>query len=229
VTRWLWLVALAWVAGCSGLEEGESIPIELRVTSPSNLTIDVGGQAQLSAQAFNTNGEVVDAPITWRSADPTVTVGESTGLVTAVSPGLGRVQAATGTLSSNFVQFTVQARADTLVIVGDSIVTVPVEPGLTPPLVVRLESFDPAGPLPNRPVFYQITRPVAGDAPVVVLSGDVQGATVATGSDGTATGIQLGRVTGTPPPDTAVVEVSATRTGGSVVPGSGQRFIVVFE
>jgi hypothetical protein len=229
VTRWLGLVALACAAGCSGLDEGDTIAIELRVTSPSSLTIDVGEQAQLSAQAYNANGEVVDAPITWRSADPTVTVGEATGLVTAVSPGLGRVQASTGSLSSNFVAFTVQAPADTLIIVGDSIVTVPVDPGLTDPLVVRMESFDPAGPLANRPVLYQITRPVGGDAPVVVLSGDVQSATVATGTDGTATGIQLGRVPGMPPPDTAIVEVSATRTGGSVVPGSGQRFIVVFE
>jgi hypothetical protein len=229
VNRWLGPVVLACLAGCSGLEGGDAIPIELRVVIPSSLTIDVGEQAQLSAQAYNANGEVVEAPISWRSADPTVTVGESTGLVTAVSPGLGRVQASTGSLSSNFVTFTVQARADTLIIVGDSIVTVPLDPGLTAPLVVRMESFDPAGPLANRPVLYQITRPVAGGAPVVVLSGDVQSATVATGSDGTATGIQLGRVPSTPPPDTAIVEVSATRTGGGVVPGSGQRFIVVFE
>ena len=94
---------------------------------------------------------------------------------------------------------------------------------------MRVESFNPAGPVPNRDVLYQITRPVAGDAPVVVLSGDVQSAAVATGTDGTATAILLGRVAGTPPPDTAIVEVRATRTGGDVVPGSGQRFIVVFQ
>jgi hypothetical protein len=229
VTRWLGLVAWACLGACSGLEEGDAIPIELRVVSPTNSNIEVGEQVQLSAQAFNSNGEAVQATVTWRSADPTVTVEESTGLVTGVSPGPGRVQASSGSLSSDFVSFNVLARADTLIIVGDSIVTVPVEPGLTAPLVVRLESFDPAGPLPNRPVFYQITRPVAGDAPVVVLSGDVQSATVATGADGTASGIQLGRVPGTLPPDTAIVEVSATRTGGAVVPGSGQRFIVVFQ
>jgi len=229
VSRWLALTALAFATGCSGLDEGDTIAIELRVVSPANTNIEVGQQTQLSAQAFNSNGEAVAAPIAWRAADAAVTVEESTGLVTGVSPGLGRVQASSGSLSSDFVQFNVGARADTLIIVGDSVVTVPVEPGVTPALVVRLDSFDPAGPVAGRQVQYRITRPIPGDTPVVVLSGDVQSAVVATGSDGTATGIQLGRVPGTTPPDTAIVEVSAARSGGALVPGSGQRFIVVFQ
>jgi hypothetical protein len=228
VSRWVALAAVLCAAGCSSLDEGDTIAIELRVVSPSDPSIEVDDQVQLTAQAFNSNGEVVQSPITWRTPDTTVTVGESTGLVTGVSPGNGRVQAATGSLSSEFVPFTVSARPDTLIIVGDSVVTVPVEPGVTPLLVVRVESFNPPGGLAERRVLYQITQPAAGDAPVVVLSGDVQSAVVATGGDG-STGIQLGRVAGTPPPDTAIVEVSATRSGGSVVPGSGQRFIVVFQ
>ncbi len=227
--RWLGVLALACATGCSGLDEGDTIAIELRVVSPVSQDLEVGEQTQLTAQAFNSNGEVVETPITWRTVDTTLAVGESTGLVTGVSPGPGNVQASTGSLSSDFVNFNVRARADTLIIVGDSVVIVPVEPGLTAPLVVRVESFNPAGPLEGRAVLYQITRPVAGDAPVVVLSGDVQSATVATGADGTATGIQLGRASGTPPPDTAIVEVSATRGDGGAVPGSGQRFIVVFQ
>jgi hypothetical protein len=106
---------------------------------------------------------------------------------------------------------------------------VPVEPGATNSLTVRLESFNPPGPLADRPVIYEITRPVAGDAPVVVLSGNVQRATGTTGADGTATDVGLFRVPGTTPPDTAIVVVSATRTRGATVPGSGQRFIVVFQ
>ena len=229
MTRWLGLLPLLVVLGCSSLEEGDTIVVQLEVVSPSSLTIEVGGQVQLSARALNANGETIEAPVTWRTADPTVTVDEATGLVTGISPGTGRVQAASGSLSSDFLSFNVLAPADTLIIVGDSIVTVPVEPGVTGPLVVRLESFNPPGVLANRPVVYQITRPVAGDAPVVVLSGDVQSATVATGADGTATNIVLGRVAGTTPPDTAIVEVRATRGGGALVPGSGQRFIVVFQ
>ena len=57
----------------------------------------------------------------------------------------------------------------------------------------------------------------------------MQSTTATTGSDGTVTNIVLSRVAGTPPPDTAIVEVRATRSAGAIVPGSGQRFIVVFQ
>jgi Bacterial Ig-like domain (group 2) len=229
VRRWLGLVPLAVALGCSNLEEGDTIVVQLEVVSPSVQDLEVGEQIQLSARALNSNGEVVDAPITWRTPDLTVTVEEATGLVTGVSPGNARVQASSGSLSSDFLSFNVIAPADTLIIVGDSILTVPVEPGATNSLTVRLESFNPPGPLANRPVIYEITRPVAGEAPVVVLSGNVQRATGTTGTDGTATDVGLFRVSGTTPPDTAIVVVSATRTRGAVVPGSGQRFIVVFQ
>ena len=144
------VLALACATGCSNLDEGDTIAIELRVAAPTDPNLDVGEQAQLAAQAYNANGDVVETPITWRAADATLTAEETTGLVTGVSPGPGRVQASAGSLSSDFVNFTVRARADTLIIVGDSVVTVPVEPGLTPPLVVRLESFAPAGPMAER-------------------------------------------------------------------------------
>jgi hypothetical protein len=229
VRRWLGLVPLAVALGCSGLEEGDTIVVQLEVVSPAVDNLEVGEQLQLSARALNSNGEVVDAPITWRTPDPTVTVDEATGLVTGVSPGTARVQASSGSLSSDFVSFNVIAAADTLIIVGDSVLTIPVEPGATNPLTVRLESFNPAGPLANRPVLYEITRPVAGDAPVVILSGNVQQATGTTGSDGVAANVALARVPGTTPPDTAIVVVSASRSGGAPVPGSGQRFIVVFQ
>ncbi|MEZ0334170.1 MAG: Ig-like domain-containing protein [Gemmatimonadales bacterium] len=227
--RWLGLLPLALALGCSDLEEGDTIAVGLEVTSPTSSTLEVGEQVQLTARALNANGDVIDAPVTWRTPDATVTVDEATGLVTGVSPGTGRVQASSGSLSSDFLSFSVLAPADTLIIVGDSIVVVPVEPGVTGPLVVRLESFNPAGPLPNGQVTYEITRPAAGAAPVVVLTGDVQSTTATTGSDGTVTNIVLSRVAGTTPPDTAIVEVRATRSTGAIVPGSGQRFIVVFQ
>jgi len=229
VKRWLGLLPLALALGCSNLEEGDTIAVELEVTSPASSTLEVGEQVQLTARALNANGDVIDAPVTWRTPDATVTVDEATGLVTGVSPGTGRVQASSGSLSSDFLSFSVLASADTLIIVGDSIVVVPVEPGVTGPLVVRLESFHPAGALPNGQVTYEITRPAAGAAPVVVLTGDVQSTTATTGSDGTVTNIVLSRVAGTTPPDTAIVEVRATRSAGAIVPGSGQRFIVVFQ
>jgi hypothetical protein len=62
----------------------------------------------------------------------------------------------------------------------------------------------------------------------VQLVGGVQSDTVTTSTDGTAP-IALSAVAGQVPPDTAIVEVRANRTRGSVVPGSGQRFIVLFQ
>ena len=59
MSRWLALTALAFATGCSGLDEGDTIAIELRVVSPANTNIEVGQQEQLSAQAFNSNGEAV--------------------------------------------------------------------------------------------------------------------------------------------------------------------------
>ena len=61
----------------------------------------------------------------------------ATGLVTGVSPGTGRVQAREGSLGSNVVTLTVIARADTLLLLGDSIRTVPADPGTSGDLVTE--------------------------------------------------------------------------------------------
>jgi hypothetical protein len=41
--------------------------------------------------------------------------------------------------------------------------------------------------------------------------------------------VTVNRVSGRTAPDSAIVTVSATTATGSVVPGSGQRFIVRFQ
>jgi hypothetical protein len=47
-------------------------------------------------------------------------------------------------------------------------------------------------------------------------------------SDGTA-GITVSRVAGATVSDSVFVEVRASRTRGAPVPGSGQRFILLFQ
>jgi len=121
------------------------------------------------------------------------------------------------------------ARADTLLLLGDSIRTVPAEPGASGDLVTELRTFAPDTTVASRPVIYAITFPVAGTAPGVTLSGGAQTDTVNTGADGTVTGMQLVRVASQPPVDSAVVTVRAERTRGAAVPGSGQRFVIRFE
>ena len=227
--RWAWLLPLLAVTACSGLDEGEGGVVAIEVETPEFSTLEVGEQVQVVARALDADGQVVDAAIDWQASSAAVTV-NGTGLVTGAQEGQADVQASVGSLASERVSFTVIAAADTIVIAGDSVFTIPtgVDPPVTATLAVRLESFSPPGPLSGRGVIFEITRPVPGATPVVQLAGGVQSDTVLTGADGTASVI-VGAVTGQVPPDTAIVQVRAERTRGAAVPGSGQRFILLFE
>jgi Bacterial Ig-like domain (group 2) len=227
--RWLRLLPLLAAAACSSLDEGEGGVVGLEIQVPGSPTLEVGEQVQLSARALDADGETVDATIEWLASNAALSV-DATGLVTGVAPGPGNVQAAVGSLTSARVGFSVIAPADTIILVGDSVFVIPIgaDPPVTANLVVRLESRSPAGPVDSRPVIYEITRPVAGTAPVVQLAGGVQSDTLSTVTDGTV-GAVLSLVAGQVPPDTAIVEVRANRTRGSAVPGSGQRFIILFQ
>jgi hypothetical protein len=229
VRRWAYLLPLLAGAACSGLKEGEGGVVGLELELPSFQTLEVGEQIQLVARALDVEGNVVNATIDWRASDDAVRV-DPTGLVTAVGPGSSEVQAVVGSLASEQLTFSVLAPADTLIIAGDSVFilsTAPVPPA-SATLAVRLEGRTPPGRVGARPVIYEITQPLAGAAPVVQLTGGVQSDTVDTGTDGGAS-IALSLVAGQIPPDTAIVAVRAERIRGSAVPGSGQRFIVLFQ
>jgi hypothetical protein len=229
VTRRIGLVLLAAAMGCSGLPEGEEGVVGIEVTVPGPDTVEVGESIQLSARPLDKNGDSVATPVTWISADPTATIDASSGTLIGVSPGTARVQATVGALSSGLITFSVVAPADTLVLATDSVLAVASGASESPPLTTRLDSFNPAGPLSGRGVIYAITAPdPATSTPTVLLPGGVVADTLVTGADGTAAPI-LSVVAGATPPDTVIVEVRAVRTRGAVVPGSGQRFIVVFQ
>jgi len=219
------LISGLLLAGCSDLPEGPSSVVALEISTPELLSVEVGEQLQLTARALNKDGEEVPATIIWRAPDTTLTVDSLTGVITGVFAGPGRVQAFNGLLASGLIQFTVVAPADTL-IVTDSVLTV--GPGVvaSPPLVARLESFNPPGGLPDRPVTYTVLSPTDGS---VGLSSGGLTATPATGTDGAVSTLTLNRGFGIAQPDTAFVEVRASRTHGAAVPGSGQRFIVLFQ
>jgi hypothetical protein len=228
VTRWVVLFGSIWVLGCSDLTEGPGGVVALEITTPASDTLEVGEAVQLSARALDKDGNPVSVPISWRAADATLMV-DGTGLVSGVLPGPGRVQAFVSTLSSPLVSFTIIARADALILVGDSVVTVAPTATASTPLVTRLESLSPAGPLASRPVVYAVTSPPDVGPHSVELSGGVLVDTLLTGEDGTVQAAVLSRVAGVPSPDTAIVEVRAFRTRGAPVPGSSQRFIVLFQ
>ena len=226
---WLILGSFVVVLGCSDLTEGAGGVVGLQIATPTPRIIEIGETLQLSAVALDKNGDPVSVPISWRAPDPTLTVDGSSGAITGVATGTGRVQAFTGSLSSELVQFNVIVRADTLVLVGDSVFTVPVGISASPPMVVQLRSFSPSDPVPSRPVVYAVTSPPDVGPHTVELPGAVLVDTLLTGTDGAVSTMTLNRVNGTPQPDTAIVEVRAFRTHGSLVPGSGQRFIILFQ
>ena len=220
------LLLLGALAGCSGLQETEGGVVQLDVTVPGPDSVEVGESIQLSAKPLDKNGDSVGTPVTWLSADATATI-DATGLLTGISPGAARVQAGVGSLNSELITFAVVAPADTLVLPGDSVLTVPAGTGTSSDMVTRLDSFNPPGALPGRRVIYAITSPdPAAAPPAVVFSTGTVADTLTTGADGTAAAVLS--VIGAPP-DTVIVEARATRTRGAVVPGSGQRFIVLFQ
>jgi hypothetical protein len=226
VSRRLALLLLGALAGCSGLQETEAGVVQLDVTVPGPDSVVVGESIQLSAKPLDKNGDSVGTPVTWLSADATATI-DATGLLTGVTPGAARVQAGVGSLNSELITFAVVAPADTLVLPGDSVLTVPPGTGTSSDMVTRLDSFNPPGALPGRRVIYAITSPdPAAAPPAVVFSTGAVADTLTTGADGTAAAVLS--VIGEPP-DTVIVEARATRTRGAVVPGSGQRFIVLFQ
>lgn len=227
-------LALLLAAGCSNLTETDSGVAKLELLTPIQPSLEVGDTTRIIARALDNNGDDISATIEWRAPDSTLTV-DATGLVTADSVGTGRVQARSGSLISNFVTFTIILRPDTLVLVDSSTILVPAGQDSTPALVARLDSYHLGDTLPANggTIVYQIVDPLFPDPSLrsVELSGQVVIDTVTTGSGGTPiTPVQLWRVMGLPSPDSAIVEIRASRFQGTeIVPGSGQRFVVRFE
>jgi hypothetical protein len=217
------------MCGCSDLTEGAGGAVGLQILEPADKRLEAGTSLQLSATAIDKNGNAIDTPIEWRASDPTVTV-DANGLVTGVALGTGRVQAFSGSLPSQVLTFTVIARADTMVLVGDSVVTVAAGVAASAPLVVQTRTFVPDDPLGGRDVIYAVTSPPDVGPHTVELSGGVLTDTLQTSTpEGTVSTVTLNRVNGTTQPDTAIVTVVAPRPHGDPVPGSGQRFLVLFQ
>ena len=148
-----------------------------------------------------TNGDSVAADIRWVTPDTTLEIIDTAlGLVAGRYPAVtGRVQAELGSLKSAFTTLTVESRADTIVVPGPVEDTVEVDASSSAPLIARLETFDPAGPLPGRSLIFEITDPVFADPgtrTVELLNGALADTSL-TASDGTPTeAIAVRRVDG---------------------------------
>lgn len=218
-------------AGCSNLtDEGGVAGLEIRVPRPA--VVEVGQTILLQARALSAQGDSVAAPIAWLTPDTTVTLTGDGRLTGRTGGSSARVQAQVGSFVSDFVTFTVNARPDTLAITGDSVLTVTTGTAASTRLLASLRSFDPVGPLSGRVIAYRIVAPAFADPSQrsVEFPGGLLALQAETGADGTpATAVTVSRVAGKVTPDSAIVTVSASTATGSLVPGSGQRFIVRFQ
>jgi hypothetical protein len=226
------LVLLA-VAGCSNLDELADGVISLEVRPPNPPIIEFGDTASFGARALDANGDSVEADIRWVTPDTTLEIVDTAaGLVAGKYPAVtGRVQAQLGTLQGGFTTLTVEARADTIILPEAVADTVEADATSSNPLVARVESFDPAGPLSGRSLIYEIVAPTFGDpaARTVELSNGALVDTVQTGADGTpSTPVVARRIAGVAAPASVTVQVRGVQRRGTPVPGSGQAFTVLF-
>jgi len=112
--------------------------------------------------------------------------------------------------------------------------TVTAEDNSSQPLLVVLESDNPAGPTAGHRVTFTIVQPTFADTTGVqnvqlgVLPARPLTQTVTTNAEGQP-GVIVSRIVGRAAPDSVLVEVTAFQSSGNPVPGSGQRFLVLFE
>lgn len=229
--------ALLGVLSCSNAGELADGVIEIQVIAPVPPVIDFGDTTQYIAVPLNADGDSVGAPVVWVTPDDSsiTIVNPATGLVTGVKPNTqGRVQAVLGELTTAFFTLTVLARPDTIILPADSVQSVAAEVPASQPLLPVLESDNPAGPTGGHRVTFTIVKPTFADTTGVqnvrLSNGTLTQTATTLPADGTPSPpITVSRVTGRPAPDSVLIEVTAFQSSGNPVPGSGQKFLVLFE
>lgn len=235
--------ALVLLAACSNAGELTDGVIAIQVVSPQPPVIDYGDTTRFKAIPLDQQGDSVGAPVIWVTPDDsTITIIDPyLGTVTGTKPPAvgqsqttGRLQAELNDFSTSFYTLTIVARPDTLVNPADTVLLVPGENLTSDPLQPTLVSFNPPGPVayPHRVIFTVVSPTFADTTGVqnVQLPNRRLVDTVQTGlNTGVPQGIVLSRVAGRTAPDTAIVTVTGLTLSGTVVPGSGQHFLVLFE
>jgi hypothetical protein len=223
---------------CAGLFDLGRIAA-LDLVDGKTVSIEVGEARQLRARAVSASGDTLpEAVIVWERIDvdsgaTTFTI-DSSGVVTALAPGQGKVIAKIEKLQAA-VTVVVTGRPD-LLLPGDSLrFTVATGDTTSAPLTVRVvdltSSPGDSVPLAGKVVRFAIFEPAAaGDlalAPRDSVPSDEPG-TVLSRSDasGTAAATLLRRNTAV---DSAVVRAIALTATGDTVAGSPVRFVVYFE
>lgn len=230
------IALLLGLISCSNAGELADGVIEIQVIAPAPPIVDFGDTTQYTAIPLNANGDSVGAPVVWVTPDDStiIIVNSATGLVTGVKPNSqGRVQAILGSLTTGFFTLTILARPDTIILPADSVQTVAIDDNTSLPLLPVLVSDNPAGPTAGHRVTFTIVQPAYADTTGqqgVRLPNGTLTQTTTSVADGTpALNMTVSRIAGRTTPDSVLVAVTAFQSSGNPVPGSGQRFLVLFE
>lgn len=220
--------------------------VAIEIVGATAPTLEEGDTLTLRARAIDAAGDTVpDAAITWiildvDSGQVGFTVGEATGLVTALSPGSGRVQARVETLVSGPIVVSVFPAADSIGATGATRLSVDTgtvaspaltvavwdltsSPGDTVALAGKLVQFltvdPPPGSAGSDGFFITQSDTVPGTDPHVV--------DVTTAVSGEAS-VVVRRQSGVAQPDSAAIDAISVTAVGDTVAGSPIRFWVVF-
>jgi hypothetical protein len=230
------LLALVGVSACSDLSSSDDVPVAIEIRAPagppgSPPPVEIGDTLQLTARALNQAGDSVAATFEWRTPDTAFLYVESTtGRITGKLPGTGRVQVLTGTLTSELVTFAVVPAAESLVIVGSDSARVLVTDTASAQLIAELDTLNPTGPLAGRQIIYQLITIFRQPGDTVSLAGGGFVRTVTTSALGQPiVPVYVRPIPSLARPDSVIVEITALRPSGVLIPGSGQRFIVRFD
>ena len=235
------LLLLALALGCSSLQGDTSGVVAIEVVSPRTAlledrdTLNMATRT-LSARALNLQGDSIDAPIKWTSADSLAVIIDSVipYVVGAGTSGSPRLQARIGSLGSAVITFSLGPRSDTLTLLGSDSIVVPPGGLVSDSLDVALMTYDSAGvaPISNRRLFFAITSPVfanPADRTVEFTNGGLADTAVTGATGDPISGVRLSRITGKTAPDSVVVTVSARRPSGRAVPGLTRPIRVYFQ
>ena len=156
------LLSLAAVlAACSDFTTTDAGVAQIVVFAPVPPEVEVAGSVTVRAVALDADGDTLDIPIYWRALDTTIAVDSVQGLLTGLSAGkTGKVVARALDLYSAVATFTVIPQADTLIVVGDSVVTVVPDTNISPPITVRVEAGEPPAAVDKRRVTFELISPV---------------------------------------------------------------------
>ncbi len=216
----------------------------MEILGPLLRTVEEGDTLRLEARALDANGDVVpDAVILWAVVDPGVvgfTIGETTGLVETTAADTGRVAAIADELPSEPVLIQVSPAADSVASVSATRDTVDISESASSALTVVVLYTPPDTlplPLTGKPVHFVVVEPPPGEpagAGIFLATTDtVPGADphhleVVSQGLGQAW-VVVRKVSGTTPPDSAVVHATVVTAIGDTVAGSPVRFVVLFQ